>query len=103
MLLKRVKNWPFMTGGIQHSGWLPPGAAVPRQTPIVQLRLDVAIEPTDGGYLLVWSAQPSGEAPASEPRMSGDTWHQTIAEAEGAAEEMFGIKSEHWMDCAGSA
>jgi hypothetical protein len=99
MILKKVEGWPFTFGGEPHTGWLPPGAATPLPTPVERELLDVSIEATDGGYLLCWAARPSPTCHDPSPPKAGDTWHQTIAEAEAAARETFGIEHPHWTDC----
>jgi hypothetical protein len=99
MMLKKVEDWPFTFGGEAHSGWLPPGATVPLPTPVEREQLDVSIEAIDGGYLLVWTARPSLTCREPIPPKAGDTWHATLAEAEDAARDAFGIEQEHWIDC----
>ena len=99
MTLKKVEGWPFTFGGEAHSGWLPPGAAVPLPTPIEHEVLDVSIEATDGGYLLIWDARPSLTCDNARPPKAGDTWHATLADAEQAALKAFGIEHQHWIDC----
>lgn len=102
MILKKVENWPFTFGGVQHSGWLPPNAATPKPTPVEHVFLNVSIERVDGGYLLVWSDARADDAGDPESQQNGDTWHQTIADAESAAADAFGITSEEWRDCSTS-
>lgn len=98
MTLKQIRRWPFTIGGHEHRGWLPPGAATPLPTPIENELLDVSIERGDGGYLLIWGC-PLAETGHSEgPPKSGDSWHATLADAEQAAREMFGIGPEDWTD-----
>jgi hypothetical protein len=99
MVLKKVDGWPFTFGGEAHTGWLPPGAAIPLPTPVEHERLDVAIEAADGDYLLIWTAQPSQTCRDAGPPKCGDTWHQTLAQAEEDARETFGIGHQHWNAC----
>jgi hypothetical protein len=87
--VKRVSGLPFQLGGEEHSGWLPAGAAVPLPTPIHNVLLDVEIQFDGHGYLLCYSAR--------DGSTSGDTWHQSLADAEQTAEEQFGIKPSQWQ------
>jgi hypothetical protein len=95
MVIKKVEGWPFTFGGEVHSGWLPPGAATPLPTPIEHEVLDVAIVTCDGGYLLEWAARPSEICGKLLPPKVGDSWHETIDDAEAAAQEWFGIERKH--------
>jgi hypothetical protein len=97
-VLKKVEGWPFAFGGEEHSGWLPPEAVTPRPTPVERELLDVQIESTDGGYLLTWAARSSPTCRDSLPPKTGDTWHETIEDAEAPARDAFGIEHEHWTD-----
>jgi hypothetical protein len=102
-VLKKVEAWPVEFGGEQHSGWLPPNAVTPRPTPVERELVDVQIESTDGGYLLTWAARPSSTCRELRPPKAGDTWHQTIEDAETAARVSFGIQHEHWADISQTA
>jgi hypothetical protein len=89
MVLKRITGIPFQIGGEPHSGWLPPGAAIPLPTPIRNLVVDLEIQGNDtGGYLLICSS--------SDETYGWDTWHQTLAEAENTAADWFGVKPSQW-------
>ena len=81
-----------------HSGWLPPNAATPLPTPIEHEVLDVAIEKCEGGYLLTWAARPSETSRDLIPPKVGDTWHETIDDAEAAAHKLFGIEKQNWTN-----
>jgi hypothetical protein len=96
MIVKSVDGWPFTFGGQVHSGWLPTNAALPLPTPVENEVLDVVIECVDGGYFLIWQARPSETNRASGPPKAGDSWHETLAKAEAAAYEWFGIRAENW-------
>lgn len=97
MVIKKVNAWPFAFGGEAHSGWLPPNSTVPLPTPVEQELLDISIEGSDvEGYLLIWMARPSATCSEPVPPKSGDTWHETIEEAEMAARDIFGIERSHW-------
>ena len=86
--VKSIKNRPVTIGGEEHSGWLPPGAAMPLPTPIRHLLLNFVIEFDGGGYLLCHES--------TDGAVSGDTWHQTLADAEEAANDAFGIMASEW-------
>jgi hypothetical protein len=96
MVVKKVAGWPCTFGGEMHSGWLPANAASPLPTPEEHEVLDVVIEHLDGGYLLVWQACPSETCRESRPPKTGDSWHETLADAEVAAREWFGIEAQNW-------
>ena len=81
---------PFRLGGKPHSGWLPPGAAIPLPTPIRDLLLDIEIQSDGDGYLLCYMSQ--------DGTFSGDTWHQSMAEAEQAAQQDFGVQPSQWLN-----
>jgi hypothetical protein len=89
-VVKRVVGLPVRFGGEEHSGWLPPGAAWPRPTPIRDLLADVEIESDGTCFFLCYRSQ--------DGSVSGDTWHQTIEDAERAAEECFGVQPSQWRD-----
>jgi hypothetical protein len=90
MVIKRVLGWPFQYGGDEHSGWLPPGAAKPLPTPVRNVLLDIAIEGDPAsGYLLIYSAH--------DGSIDNDDWYQTLADAEKAADEVFGVKADNWQ------
>lgn len=88
-VVKRIGNLPFQFGGEAHSGWLPPGAATPLPTPVRHVLLDVQIQFDGHGYLLCYEAK--------DGSFSGDTWHQSLTEAEDAAAEQFGIGPSYWQ------
>jgi len=75
-------------GGDQHRGWLPAGAALPLPEPIREVALDLSIEEIDAGFLVITSS--------ADRSISGDTWHETLASAERAAFEAFGITPTDW-------
>ena len=88
-VIKRVVGLPFQFGGEEHSGWLPPNAAQPLPTPIENVVLDAEIIFDGTGNLLCWQARHGNR--------SGDLWFETLARAEAAATEYFGIASEQWL------
>ena len=81
--VKSIKNRPITIGGKDHSGWLPAGAATPLPTPIRHLLINFEIHFDGSGYLLYHES--------TDGTLSGDTWHQTLADAEKAANDGFGI------------
>lgn len=88
--IKSVKAWPFRSGGVPHSGWLPPGAATPKPTPVVHHRLDAAIVRVGEGWILEWSS-------ADDTSFFGDNFYEQLEGAERAAAEMFGIHPSDWV------
>ena len=98
MVIKKVEGWPFTFGGEVHSGWLPPNAAMPLPRPIEHEILDVTIEKCEGGYLLVWAARPSDTCRELLPPKAGDSWHETIDDAEAEAQNQIGIERRHWTN-----
>ena len=95
-VLKKVEAWPVTFGGEAHRGWLPANAATPLPTPVEHEILDVRIESEPGGYLLIWAAHPSPICRDRLPPKVGDSWHETVEDAETAAEEKFGIGRGDW-------
>jgi hypothetical protein len=87
-VVKFVKNYPIQIGGEQHSGWLPAGSAVPLPTPTRNIELDVEIQFDGSGYLLCYAS--------TDGTVYGDTWHESLADAEIAAKEYFGIDDCKW-------
>ncbi len=51
--------------------------------------LDFVIEATDGGYLLIWTGR--------KKEHCGDTWHESIEDAEHQAKLSFGIDPDEWQ------
>jgi hypothetical protein len=87
-VVKRITALPFRFGGEEHSGWLPPGAATPLPTPIEEVLLDVEIDSDASGFFLIWHSQDGTKC--------GDSWHETMAEAEAYAMKYFGIDRNRW-------
>lgn len=87
-IVKRVTGLPVQFGGEQHTGWLPAGAAVPLSTPVIDVLLDLEIQSDGDGYLLCFSSQ--------DGTVHGDTWHQSVIEAENAAANDFGVQPSQW-------
>lgn len=104
-VLKKVAGWPFTFGGELHSGWLPAEAAPPQPRLMHRELLDITIEQEDGGgYLLIHVARPSPTCPDPfRPPCGGDSWHDSLEDAEEAAHDYFGIRREDWSDVAPNA
>ncbi len=89
----RARNVTF--GGEPHSGWLPPGAAEPRPTPVEHVTLELTIVQAEpSGFFLEWSGGPG---------YIGDTWHEALEDAIHQAEFWFGILPEEWHEGAPAA
>ncbi len=52
--VKRITGLPVRFGGIEHSGWLPPGAAEPAVTPMEEVIVDLEIVADGSAYLPCW-------------------------------------------------
>lgn len=87
-VLKRVSGHKVRIGGTPHSGWLPEGALSPLPVPIRNVSFNLEIQFDGFGYLLIYESQ--------EGDLCGDTWHETLSDAELAAES-FGVRSEQWQ------
>jgi hypothetical protein len=90
--VKQVTNREVLFGGEEHSGWLPPNAPTPRPTPIRHAILDIRILSDSSGYILEWASQNTDDI--------GDTWHETIQDAEQQAETLFGVQANEWREIA---
>ena len=91
-IVKQVLGHHVTFGGELPSGWLPEGATVPKPTPTSDVALNITIESDGAGYLLCW---------VSEDRaIAGDLWYQTLADAERAATEDFGVAPDNWQTIA---
>src|SRR5436189_6459404 len=88
-VLKRVCGLPFRFGGIEHSGWLPSGAAKPLPTPMEDVVLDVEIESIPGGFILFWQSR--------DGLKFADSWFITLEQAEEAARNQLGIERDQWI------
>jgi len=91
-LVKQVLGHHVTFGGEAHSGWLPDGATTPLPTPTHDVALDIEIRSEGGGYLLYWLS--------SDRVVAGDLWYQTLADAEQAATENFGVAPDQWQTIA---
>jgi hypothetical protein len=75
--VKSSKIRSMTIGGEEHSGWLATGIATPLPTPIRHLLVNYEMQFDEGGYLLCHES--------TDGTVVGDTWHQTLADAEIAA------------------
>ena len=98
-IVRKVEAWPFTFGGELHAGWLPPEAAPPEPAATHRELLDITIEQEDAGvgFLLIHTARWSPTCPEPLPPCAGDSWHETLQDAEAAAYETFGIEPEDWI------
>jgi len=87
-LIKEINNYKVSTGGEQHTGWLPANASKPQPTPVQEVSLNITIEHDGSGYLLCYTS--------SDGSIFGDFWHENLEDAESAASEYFGVKSNDW-------
>ena len=89
-VLKRISGHQVRIGGTQHSGWLPEGASRLLSTPVREVSFNLEIQFDGSGYLLCYVSQ--------EGDLYGDTWHETLDDAEEAAAEDFGVQLDQWQD-----
>ena len=87
-IVKQIIGKKVQFGGEEHEGWLPPNASVPKPIPVEKTTIDIEISKEGGGYLIVWQSQ-SGSR-------SGDTWHESLEDAENQAKQDFGIEDWEW-------
>jgi predicted secreted protein len=87
---KRIVGLEIHLGGEEPTGWLPPGASKPLPTPVRDVLVDLTIEFDGSGYLLVCCAQ--------DGSFCWDTWHESLADAEQAAADTYGVRAEQWLD-----
>ncbi len=90
VLKKHASGIAHTYGGEEHRGWLPPGAAIPLPTPVRTVTLDMTIEAEGPGYLLVFAAR-------EDPEFGNDYWFDTLADAEAAALDWFGVGPDQWQ------
>ena len=88
-VMERIDAFRVTFGGEPHSGWLPPGAAVPMPTPVHEVELDLTIESEDGGgFLLIYVSR--------DGSVRGDTWHESVANAREQAHFWFDVPTDAW-------
>jgi len=88
-VVKQILGRHVTFGGELHSGWLPNGATTPMPTPTRDVTLNIDIRFDGSGYLLCWVS--------ADGDVAGDLWYQTLADAEQAAVDNFGIRHEEWQ------
>ena len=87
-VVSRIDNFRTTIGGEAHTGWLPPGAAKPLPTPTREVVLTFTIEFDGSGYLLI--------VDSADGSVRGDTWHESVADAQAQAESWYGISRSAW-------
>ena len=87
-VVKRITGLPFRVGGVEHNGWLPPGAAKPLPTPVRDFLVDLEIEFDGPAYFLICEAQ--------DRSFCWDSWHQSLDEALLAAQKEYGVQPGDW-------
>ena len=88
-VVKRIVGLPVRFGGEEHTGWLPKGAAKPLPTPFRDVLLDIEIQKDQSGFLLCYSSR--------DGSISGDTWHESLVQAEQAATTYFDVRPSQWL------
>jgi hypothetical protein len=76
---------------VEHSGWLPEGAAKPSPTKPRHVEVWISHE-SDAYYLFI-----------TDGEHVFDTWHQTLVDAMNQAEFEYGIRPEEWRRAAAHA
>jgi hypothetical protein len=87
-IVRQVRGKRFRFGGEEHEGWLPRNATLPLPTPVEDAVLDIFIGEEAGGFILYYESR--------ETNHCGDTWHQTLSEAEDQARGQFGVELSEW-------
>jgi hypothetical protein len=86
--IKQIRGWRLTLGGEEHDGWLPASAAQPRAQPVREVTVNLEIRFDGHGWFLVFDSD--------DPEFHGDTWHQSLEEAQRQAEADFGIQPSQW-------
>ena len=89
VVVKRLRGVEVQFGGEGPQGWLPPGAAQPRPTPVYVVTLDLEILDDGDEFILAWNG-PSQD-------YCNDTWHRTLDAALEEARLRFGIEPSEWV------
>ena len=87
-LVKRRRARRVTLPAVEPQGWLPPEAATPLPTAARQLLVDIELHEDDGGFIL--------SHVATDGSASAGSWHASLADAEAAAAQQFGIGPEEW-------
>jgi hypothetical protein len=87
-IVRRRRGWRVLPGPGQAAVWRPAAAPGRAGEASREMVVDVHVEHDGSGYLLICESQ--------DAIPHGDTWHETLVEAETAARERFGITEEDW-------
>ena len=87
-----ITGIPYTFGGEEHQGWLPRAASRPAPTPARTILLDLTIEESGDGALLIW------QGPSEE--YCGDNWYPSVRDAELEAQAIFGVAPDAWVPAA---
>ncbi len=88
-VIQSIRNRSLTLGGEEHSGWLPANVTHPQPTPIRQVLMKFEIQFDGAGYLLC--------VETDDQSIKGDTWHQSLEQAEKQAQEWFGVARHEWV------
>jgi len=86
--MKAIQERSVRMGGESHSGWLPQNASQPLPTPERDVVLNLEILFDGMGYLLCVSS--------TDGSVKGDSWHESLIDAESAAMRSFGVSLAEW-------
>jgi hypothetical protein len=90
-IITEIKHYPFVLGGVDHTGWLPNNASIPKATAKQNIILNFEIiDIGESGYRLQWWTD--------DNEYGGDTWHETIEAAKRQALLWFKIKENAWQE-----
>ena len=88
-VISRIDRFQATVGGEPHSGWLPSNAAKPLPMPKKDVVLSFTIEFDGVGYLLI--------VDSADGSVGGDTWHQSVEDAQATAETWYGVPTSTWI------
>lgn len=89
--VKQVQDVEVTFGGDKSQGALPLETATPGTTPREVMKVSFVIfEEDGGGFVLEWTS-PKPEAP-----YSGDSFHESIEDAQDQARIAFGVEADSW-------
>ena len=87
-VVKRIVALPMRVGGERRKGLLSFSDIELPPAPVRDVVVDIEIRRENAGYLVIYSAR--GGAP------NGESWYETLAEAEQAVSESFGVDPSRW-------
>ena len=96
--LASVRGFQQVIAAAPHSGWLPPHAAEPAPLPPRRRLLDLDIEATDSGCLLLWRVAEHDSQRRAGEATEGDYWAPDLAAAKEQAAASFGVPATAWVD-----